>query len=109
MRNEVEMMNADQLKRNKSFSFPKGILGGKTAGNKDGFQEDVKISPEEQLRLIKEIRMEKFPDEILLATKKAVDFELKYYPSVRYSDAELALIKKSVMEKIDDILKRLAC
>lgn len=109
MRNEVEMMNADQLKRNKSFSFPKGILGGKAAGNKDGFQEDVKISPEEQLRLIKEIRMEKFPDEILLATKKAVDFELKYYPSVRYSDAELALIKKSVMEKIDDILKRLAC
>lgn len=79
MRNEVEMMN------------------------------DVKISPEEQLRLIKEIRMEKFPDEILLAMKKAVDFELKYYPSVRYSDAELALIKKSVMEKIDDILKRLAC
>ena len=109
MRNEVEMMNADQLKRNKSFSSPKGILDGKTAGNKDGFQEDVKISPEEQLRLIKEIRMEKFPDEILLAMKKAVDFELKYYPSVRYSDAELALIKKSVMEKIDDILKRLAC
>ena len=33
MRNEVEMMNADQLKRNKSFSSPKGILDGKTAGN----------------------------------------------------------------------------
>ena len=109
MRNEVEMMNADQLKRNKSFSSPKGILDGKTAGNKDDFQEDVKISPEEQLRLIREIRMEKFPDEILLATKKAVDFELKYYPSVRYSDAELKKKKKSVMEKIDDILKRLAC
>lgn len=38
MRNEVEMMNADQLKRNKSFSSPKGILDGKTARNKDDFQ-----------------------------------------------------------------------
>jgi len=78
-------------------------------GKKDDFPEDVKISPEEQLRLMKEIRMENFPDEMLSAIGKAVDFELKHYPSIRYSDAELASIKNTVMEKIDDILKRLAC
>ena len=107
MSNEVEMMNADQLKTNKPFS--KGIMDGKAAGNKDDFPEEVKISPEDQLRLLKEIRMELFPDEMLLAMEKAVDLELKYYPSVRYSDAELASIKNTVMEKIDDTLKRLAC
>lgn len=106
MNNELEMMNADQLKTNKPFS--KGIMDGKAAGNKDDFPEEVKISPEEQLRLLKEIRMELFPDEILLAMEKAVDFELEHYPAVRYSDAELASIKTTVMEKIDDILKRLA-
>ena len=41
--------------------------------------------------------------------EKAVDFELEHYPAVRYSDAELASIKTTVMEKIDDIMKRLAC
>ena len=107
MSNEVEMMNADQLKTNKPFS--KGIMDGKAAGNKDDFPEEVKISPEEQLRLLKELRMELFPDEMLSAIGKAVDFELKHYPSVRYSDVELASIKNIVMEKIDDILKRLAC
>ena len=113
MSNEVEMMNVDQREMRKPSSnlppIQKGILDGKVAENNGDFQEDIKISPEEQLRLMKEIRMENFPDEILLAMKKAVDFELKYYPSVRYSDAELALVKNTVMEKIDDILKRLAC
>ena len=107
MSNEVEMMNADQLKTNKPFS--KGIMDGKAAGNKDDFPEEVKISPEDQLRILKEIRMESFTEVLLSATGKAVDLELKHYPSVRYSDAELASIKNTVMEKIDDILKRLAC
>ena len=107
MSNEVKMMNVDQLETRKLFS--KVIMDGKAAGKKDDFPEEVKISPAEQLRLLKEIRMELFPDEMLLAMEKAVDLELKYYPSVRYSDAELASIKNTVMEKIDDILKRLAC
>jgi hypothetical protein len=71
--------------------------------------DDTPVSQEERLKLAKKIRMENLPDEMLLAMKKAVDFELKSYPSVRYSDAELASIKNIVMEKIDDILKRLAC
>ena len=74
--------------------------------------DDTPVSQEERLRRVEElkkIRMELFPDEILYAIEKAVDFELKSYPSVRYSDAELASIKNIVMEKIDDILKRLAC
>ena len=107
MSNKVEMMNADQLKTNKPFS--KGILDGKAAGKKDDFPEEVKISPEEKLRILKEIQMENLAEGMLSAIGKAVDFELEYYPSVRYSDAELASIKTTVMEKIDDILKRLAC
>ena len=107
MSNEVEMMNADLMETNKPFS--KGIMDGKTAGNKDDFPEEVKISPAEQLRLLKDIRMENLTEGMLSAMEKAVDFELKHYPSVRYSDAELASIKNTVMEKIDDILKRLVC
>ena len=54
--------------------------------------DDTPVSQEERLKLAKKIRMENLPDEMLLAMKKAVDFELKSYPSIRYSDAELASI-----------------
>lgn len=69
--------------------------------------DDTLASQEEHLKLAKKLRLENFPDEILSAIEKAVDFELKHYPTVRYSDAELASIKNTVMEKFDDILKRL--
>ena len=74
--------------------------------------DDTPVSQEERLRRVEElkkIRKESFTDGILSAIEKEVEFELKHYPSVRYSDAELASIKNSVMGKIDDILKRLAC
>ena len=69
--------------------------------------DDTHVSQEEHLKLAKKLRLENFPDEILSAIEKAVDFELKHYPSVRYSDTELVSIKNAVMEKFDDILKRL--
>ncbi|MBO4631940.1 MAG: ParB N-terminal domain-containing protein [Lentisphaeria bacterium] len=74
--------------------------------------DDTPASQEEHLRRaekLKEIRKESFAEGILSAIGKEVDYELKHYPSVRYSDAELASVKNTVMEKIDDILKRLAC
>ena len=71
--------------------------------------DDTPVSQEERLKLAKKIRMENLPEGIISAIEKAVDLELKHYPTVRYSDEELASIKNTVMEKIDDILKRLAC
>lgn len=70
-------------------------------------EENVQLSIEDRMKLTKEIRMESFPENLVNALAKECAFELKNYPGVRYTGAELGTIKEFVLNHLDEVLNKL--
>ena len=80
----------------------------KKAAERDESPDEVKITPEEQLKLAKKLRMQSIPENLIAALEREIKTEKEHYPGILYSEKQISAIKDTVVSKLDSILNKLA-
>lgn len=70
--------------------------------------EESKITPEEQLRLARKLRLQSIPENLIAALEKEIKTEKELYPGLQYTEKQIASIREAVTSKLDSILNKLA-
>ena len=83
-------------------------IAKKAAEKKNNSPEDVSITPEEQLKLAKKLRMQSIPENLIAALEREIKSEKEKYPGIIYSEKQISAIKDTVISKLDNILNKLA-
>jgi len=83
-------------------------IAKKAAEKGDESPEEVKITPEEQLKLAKKLRMQTIPENLIAALEREIKTEKEHYPGIFYTEKQISAIKDTVVSKLDSILNKLA-